>query len=102
MLAYFLLLQVIKFTRETYLLESEQEANEADAKRRAEQEVVDKITKKRNEILKPIIDKVNGAIQEVGKENGYAMIFDSSLYNFILSAEDSDDVTPLVKKKLGL
>ena len=67
-----------------------------------EQEVVDKITKKRNEILKPIIDKVNGAIQEVGKENGYAMIFDSSLYNFILSAEDSDDVTPLVKKKLGL
>jgi hypothetical protein len=30
------------------------------------------------------------------------MIFDSSLYNFILSAEDSDDVTELVKKKLGL
>ncbi len=67
-----------------------------------EQDVVDKITKKRDEILKPIIDKVNTAIQEVGKENGYAMIFDSSLYNFILSAEDSDDVTLLVKKKLGL
>lgn len=67
-----------------------------------EQEVLDKITKKRDEILKPIIDKVNAAVQDVGKENGYSMIFDSSLYNFILSAEDSDDVTPLVKKKLGL
>ena len=67
-----------------------------------EQEVLDKITKKRDEILKPIIDKVNAAVQDVGKENGYSMIFDSSLYNFILSSEDSDDVTPLVKKKLGL
>ena len=67
-----------------------------------EQDVIDKVTKKRQDILIPILDKVNAAITEVGKENGYAMIFDSSLYNFILSAEDSDDVTPLVKKKLGL
>lgn len=67
-----------------------------------EQEVVNKITKKRDEILKPILDKIDAAVKAVGKENGYSMIFDSSLYNFILSAEDSDDVTPMVKKKLGL
>lgn len=67
-----------------------------------EQDVIDKVTKKRNEILKPILDKIDAAVKAVGKENGYSMIFDSSLYNFILSAEDSDDVTPLVKKKLGL
>ena len=67
-----------------------------------EQDVIDKVTKKRNEILKPILDKVDAAVKSVGKENGYSMIFDSSLYNFILSAEDSDDVTSLVKKKLGL
>ena len=67
-----------------------------------EQEVKDKVTKKREEILIPILDKVNDAIKVIGKENGYSMIFDSSLYNFILSAEDSDDVTELVKKKLGL
>lgn len=67
-----------------------------------EQDVIDKVTKKRNDILKPILDKVDAAVKAVGKENGYAMIFDSSLYNFILSAEDSDDVAPLVKKKLGL
>ena len=67
-----------------------------------EKDVIDKVTKKRNEILKPILDRVDVAVKAVGKENGYAMIFDSSLYNFILSAEDSDDVTPLVKNKLGL
>lgn len=67
-----------------------------------EQDVIDQVTKKRDEILKPILDKVDAAVKAVGKENGYSMIFDSSLYNFILSAEDSDDVTPLVKKKLGL
>lgn len=67
-----------------------------------EQETLDKISKKREEILKPILDKVNNAIQAVGKENGYSMIFDSSIYNFVLAAEDSDDVTPLVMKKLGL
>ena len=67
-----------------------------------EQETLDKISLKREEILKPILDKVNNAIQAVGKENGYSMIFDSSIYNFVLAAEDSDDVTPLVMKKLGL
>ncbi len=67
-----------------------------------EQEVIQKVSSKRDEILKPILDKVDAAVKAVGKENGYSMIFDSSLYNFILSAEDSDDVTPLVKKKLGL
>ena len=67
-----------------------------------EQDVINKVTNKRNEILKPILDKVDAAVKAVGKENGYSMIFDSSLYNFILSAEDTDDVTDLVKKKLGL
>lgn len=67
-----------------------------------EQDVIEKVTKKREEILKPLLDKVDKAVKTVGKENGYSMIFDSSIYNFILSAEDSDDVTPLVKKKLGI
>jgi len=67
-----------------------------------EQDVMNKIAVKREEILKPILDRIDAAVKAVGKENGYSMIFDSSIYNFILSAEDSDDVTPLVKKKLGL
>lgn len=77
-------------------------AKEQQALAALEQDVINKVTAKRQEILKPILDKVDVAIKEVGKENGYSMIFDTSLYNFILSAEDSDDVTALVKKKLGL
>ena len=67
-----------------------------------EQEVIDKVSKKRDEILKPIIDRVDKAIQEVGKENGYSMIFDSSVFNFVLAADDAVDVMPLVKQKLGI
>ena len=67
-----------------------------------EQEVVQKVSKKREDLLKPILDKVDAAVKAVGKENGYAMIFDTSLFNFVLSADDSEDVMPLVKKKLGI
>lgn len=77
-------------------------AKEQQAIAALEQEVVQKVSKKREEILKPILDKINVAIKEVGDENGYGMIFDSSLFNFVLAADDSDDVLPLVKAKLGL
>jgi outer membrane protein len=66
-----------------------------------EQELTQTIQKKREELLSPILDKVNKAITEVGKENGYSMIFDISIGS-ILFAEDTDDVMPLVKAKLGL
>jgi len=67
-----------------------------------EQEVLEKVGKKRDEILKPIVDKIDQAIKDVGKENGYAMIFDSSVFNFIMYHDESVDVMPLVKKKLGI
>jgi len=77
-------------------------AKEQQAIAALEQEVIQKVAAKRNEILKPILDKIDDAIKAVGKENGYSMIFDTSIYNFVLSAEDSDDVMPLVKAKLGI
>ena len=77
-------------------------AKEQQAIAALEQEVIQKVTKKREQILKPILDKVDAAIKAVGKENGYSMIFDTSVFNFVLSAEDADDVMPLVKKKLGI
>lgn len=67
-----------------------------------EQEVIRQVTQKREQILKPILDKIDAAVKAVGKENGYSMIFDTSVFNFVLSADDTDDVMPLVKKKLGL
>ncbi len=67
-----------------------------------EQEAYEKIGKKREELYGPILDKLQKAIDEVGKENGYAFIFDVSTLNFILFAEEADDVTSLIKAKLGM
>ncbi len=67
-----------------------------------EQEAYAKLAQKREELYGPILEKLQKAIDEVGKENGYAFIFDVSSLNFILFAEESDDVTELIKKKLGI
>ena len=37
----------------------------------------------------------------MGKENGYTYIFDAGV-GAVLYSQDSDDIMPLVKKKLGL
>ena len=67
-----------------------------------EREMIGKIQKKREELLKPLLDKVSNAINAVGKENGYTFIFDTSTLNLMLFARDSDDVMALVKTKLGI
>lgn len=67
-----------------------------------EQEVLQKVEVKRQELLKPIIEKAEQAIKSVAKENGYQLIFDTSVFNAILFAQDSDDVMSLVKAKLGI
>lgn len=56
---------------------------------------------KQQELLQPFIDRAKGAIQEVAKENKYSYIL-NKIEDVILFAEPVDDVTPLVKKKLGI
>ncbi len=56
---------------------------------------------KRDELLKPILTKVQDAIKAVAKANGYLMVFDVSGGSMLYAAE-SDDVTPLIKKQLGI
>jgi outer membrane protein len=56
---------------------------------------------KENELLKPMIDKAKKAIEEVAKEHKFNYIFDSSL-GVMLYYPESDDVMPLVKKKLNI
>ena len=52
-------------------------------------------------LLRPIIDKAKKAIEDVAKENGFTYIFDSGV-GVLLYQKDSDNIMPLVKKKLGL
>ncbi len=51
------------------------------------------------ELIKPIVDRLKQAIADVAKEHGYSYIFDIQT---LLYYEDSDDVMPFVKQKLGL
>ncbi len=67
-----------------------------------EQEVTQKLQTKRQELLGPLLEKIDQAIKDVGKENGFNMIFDTSSFNVLLFANDADDVTAMVKAKLGL
>lgn len=60
------------------------------------------LQKKEQELLKPIIDKAKKAIEEVAKENGYTYIFDTGTGVLLYFPKDSDDILPLVKKKLGI
>jgi len=56
---------------------------------------------KSESLLKPIRDKIQKAIDDVATENGYTYIFDFST-GFVLYADQSSDVSGLVKAKLGL
>lgn len=52
------------------------------------------------QLKKPIMDKVKNAITQVSAENGYTLIFDMSTGAVIYAG--GDDITDLVKTKLGI
>jgi len=74
---------------------------EQEALQKFEADANDMVSTKREELLRPILTKIDEAIKGVAKENGYAMIFDTSSGS-MLFANETDDVTPLVKARLGL
>ncbi|MCB0696065.1 MAG: OmpH family outer membrane protein [Chitinophagaceae bacterium] len=65
------------------------------------QSAQEKVEKKRQELLQPIIDKADKAIKSVATEKGYDYIFDTSTGAF-LQVKQSDDIMSLVKAKLGM
>ena len=61
----------------------------------------EEVSKKEQELFKPISDKALKAIEDIAKEKGYQYIFDKARGG-LLYAGETDDVLPLVKTKLGL
>jgi outer membrane protein len=59
------------------------------------------LQKKKEEVYTPIIKKAEDAIKSIAKDKEYSYIFDTSV-GVVLFAQDSDDIMPLVKTKLGL
>lgn len=64
-----------------------------------QQGVQDEVQEKQLSLLQPFEEKIKQAINDVAKENGYTMIFDTQI---LLYSEGGDDVSALVKKKLGI
>lgn len=72
-----------------------------DATQKAEQDMATK----QGELLAPLNTKFLNAVKAVAKEKGFAYIFDVSSQqgaNNLLAWEGGDDVTALVKAKLGI
>lgn len=59
------------------------------------------IAKKEEELMEPMIEKANQAINDVAKENGFTYVFDTASGSLRVFP-DGDDILPLVKTKLGL
>lgn len=67
---------------------------------KAESQVAEEVlAKKRQELLEPILKKVEDTVKVVAKENNYVMVFDTSV-GATLYVTDSDDITALVLAKL--
>jgi len=56
---------------------------------------------KEMELTNPIIERARKAIEDVAKENKFNYIFNTT-EGLVLYADESEDITPLVKKKLGI
>lgn len=65
-----------------------------------EQQAQTSINEKQMELMNVIVEKIKAAVAEVAKENKYTYIFESN--GILWYSEDSDDITPLLVKKLGL
>ena len=62
------------------------------------------LQQKQNDMLKPIVEKAQKAVADVGKEKGLLYIFDVSgeLGTVLYHSNESVDVLPLAKTKLGI
>lgn len=103
-----------EYMQQTSLLGSADTAKftkpQLDLKRRSLAEVLQKIQgfeqeagtlleQKKTALFQPIQKKAEDAIQQVSKDNGYAYVFEKEGLHVY---PPSDDILPLVKKRLGL
>ncbi len=64
------------------------------------------LSKKYQELMAPVMDKIQQAIDAVAKENGYTFVFNSDAgagtTPVVLVAPEQDNITNLVFKKMGV
>jgi len=87
--------EIIRTTKEAEINDLKERMDAFEAK------ATQDLQAKESELTAPIIKRARDAVQEIAKENGYTYVFNSS-EGLLLYAEPSDDITDLVKNKLGI
>ncbi|MGE5393216.1 MAG: OmpH family outer membrane protein [Candidatus Saccharibacteria bacterium] len=67
-----------------------------------QQSATQQLQAKQGELLKPVFDKADKAIKEVGAEKGLLYVFDMSSRTILYNSKESLDILPFVKTKLGI
>ncbi len=93
-----LLTEDMKRKRENEIIQKEKEAKDFQKSKFG---VEGELFKKRQELVKPIQDKVFSAIKELSTAGNYSMVFDKSGQSNILFADSKYDKSDEVLKKLG-
>jgi outer membrane protein len=65
-----------------------------------QQQAQENLSKENDKLFQPVIEKARKAIAEVGKEQGLLYVFDVN--GVLYHSEQSMDLLPLVKTKLGI
>ena len=66
-----------------------------------QQQASQDLQEQETKLTTPFIEKAKKAISDVAKENGFTYIF-NNVEGFMLYTDGGEDVTPIVKKKLGI
>lgn len=86
------------------MTEAQRQAKESELQKKQQnlqelqQTAQNDLAQRRDAAVKPIVDKINKAVDKVAKANGYDFIIDSTA----LIYKAGPDATPAVKKELGL
>jgi len=67
-----------------------------------QQNASQQLQSKQAELLKPVFDKADKAVKEVGAEKGLVYVFDMSSRVILYNSKESVDILPFVKTKLGI
>ncbi|MCL2290320.1 MAG: OmpH family outer membrane protein [Bacteroidetes bacterium] len=89
----------LKQKREEAIIKAEQDAKELQKKRFGKD---GDLFKKREELVKPIQDRVFNAIEAIAKDRGYAFVFDVAGSMTIVYADPKWDLNDMVMQRLGI
>jgi len=85
---------IVKKTKEDELIDKQKRMTEF------EQNASLTLQNRNIELLKPIIDKINKAIDKVATENGFTYILDVSKGSVVFTSKESQNISPMVLKIL--